>query len=721
MASKFTIKGVRKFNEEKVIDNALALFKGIGDDNDVMRRGNEPVGSEIESYTLMTEGFSTQGITIKQMVGGSIVVELPWLASEMDVSLCYAFLNAVKKVHRAARILEEDEKDAKLADCDAQEQWNQRHHNMEEILHRGETTVVTGVTRDFHLNPEHYVPKDSQQVCTDDAFADFVALQWTGLDAVNVREEKRHISEDEELSILRVVDNTEDVFIGACRYVGMMKGNSCKMVAFEDFCQLMDGREGFKRMDEAQVLLNKMEDEDWNQLFDTANGVVREHFRKTFIMRWNTDISNYKLTEFIEAMKDFHQEGFYYDWSIWDYQKAHVGDRFYMIRTGIGRNGVVMRGTIIGTPYPDEDWSGKGRKVYYIRMSLTHMIHPEDAPSLLSTDELNKSVPGFSWDNGHSGEMLNDEQATQLEELWRSYVEQMHGLASEYMVGDDFNKVYKERGWEEPVIYQGQGSHFETVMDIDSLPDILAQIGQWPLSGNGRTNVTSDDYDNEEGNVIAVRTGEDMGLMALLLNNTKCQRLDFLTLYPCHKGIKHQMTIKKIFEWENQVEAIVWAEMEELSLAFFATDYYENKRHYVPGRKMEIELAASAYSIEEGKKELTLSELGAEIFRRDMGLEEEYDDNGNLIPITLNCEKLISYFDSDRSCPDDAEFISPVAEVKEVSLLGKDYLKATISICNESEGIFVPVYYKREMLPNVEKDMSVHGYLWMQGKISESL
>ena len=47
------------------------------------------------------------------------------------------------------------------------------------------------------------------------------------------------------------------------------------------------------------------------------------------------------------------------------------GDKFYMIRTGEGKNGVVMRGTIIGTPYPDEDWSGKGRKVYYIRMSLT--------------------------------------------------------------------------------------------------------------------------------------------------------------------------------------------------------------------------------------------------------------------------------------------------------------------------------------------------------------
>ena len=146
MTSKFTIKGVRKFNEEKVIDNALALMESVADDKDVMRRSNETVCGETASYTLMTEGFSTQGITIKQMVGGTVAVELPWLASEMDVRLCYAFLNAVKKVHRAARIMEENERDAKLADCDAQEQWGQRCNNMKSILDKGEAVVVTGVT-----------------------------------------------------------------------------------------------------------------------------------------------------------------------------------------------------------------------------------------------------------------------------------------------------------------------------------------------------------------------------------------------------------------------------------------------------------------------------------------------------------------------------------------------------------------------------------------------
>ena len=425
MANKFIIKGIRKFNEQKVIENTLMLINK-GDDNEVKRRYNEPTCGEVESYTLMIEGLSTQGITIKQMIGGCVIVELPWLASEADVRLCYAFLNAIKKTHRASRITEEDEKDAKLSDIDAQEVWHQRSHNMKELLHRGEKVVITGVTRDFHLEPSKYYGKDVM-----DAFNDFTSLQWTNLNSVNVREEKRHITDDEELSSIRVVNNTEDVFIGACRYVGMMRGNTCRMIVFEDFCELMKGQEGFQRVDAAQILLGKMEEDVWNNLFDEAQGILRDNFRKTFIMRWNTDISNYKLCEFEEAMDDFADDFFYYEWSIWDYQKVHWGDKFYMIRTGKGKHGVVMRGTIIGLPYPDEDWSGKGRRVYYVRMRLSHMIHPEKALLLLTTDDLGKAIPEFNWEEGHSGVILGDAMAKQLDDLWHDYVEKEQQMAKD--------------------------------------------------------------------------------------------------------------------------------------------------------------------------------------------------------------------------------------------------------------------------------------------------
>ena len=714
MAYKHVITGIRKFNDEKVIDNMLMLLKDITNEEDVKRRYNEPANNEVSSYTLMIEDLSTQGITIKQMIGGGIVVELPWFASEDDIHLCYAFLNAVKKVHRAARITEEDDKGSKLTDSDAVQEWHRRQNNIEDILERGEKVVITGVNRDFHLDPSLYNEQNAL-----DVYRDFRLLQWTGLDAFNVREEKRHISEDEELSILRVIDNTQDVFVGACKYIGMMQGNTCKMIAFDDFCQLFEECEEFRLMDTAQFLLDKMEDDDWNRLYEKANGIVRENFRKTFIMRWNTDVSNYKLSEFEEAMDDFDDEGFYYDWSIWDYQKAHIGDRFYMIRTGEGEKGVVMRGSIIGTPYPDEDWSRKGRKVYYIRMSLSHMIHPDKSPKLLTIEELTEGVADFNWNNGHSGEILSDEQATRLEELWKKYIDQVHQETSEEADGSLFNTVFKERGWKAPEIYQYQGNHLETVFDLDELPDVLAQIGKWPGYGTSHTCVTSDDYENEEADIIAVRTGEDMGLMALLLNNLKRQRIDFQTIYPCHKGISHEVTIKKVFEWENHIEAIVWAETESLSFAFFATDYYKNKGRYIVGSKMNIDLAASAYTIEEAEREIVLDEDTSKKFRNDMGIEEEYDENGVLIPIRLSCENLVALINHNESCPDDAEFASPIEEIETANLLDKEFMKATISICHEPEETFIPLYFKSELLSNAEKGMPVRGFLWMQGQISE--
>ena len=718
MAYKFTIKGIRRFNEEKVVERTLALYRGVEGDPEVKIRYHQETGEEKESYTIMTEKVSTQGVNVKHMIGGNIIVELPWLASKMDVLLCYAFLKAIKKVHRAVHVIDEEDKSVKLTEDEAKEQWHLRRSNMDEIINRGEKTVIAGVMRDFHLNPALYIGRDEIANRIEDAFADFITVQWTNLEAVNIREERRHITEEEELSTIRVIDNTEDVFIGVCQYVGMMKGNTCKMVKFEDFCHLMEKQNEFQLLDDAQALLDKMDDEQWNELFNKAAGIVRENFRKTFIMRWNTDISNYKLSEFEDAMEDFFDDGFYYDWSIWDYQKAHIGDKFYMIRTGEGKNGVVMRGTIIGTPYPDEDWSGKGRKVYYIRMSLTNMIHPERTPLLLTTDELTEAIPDFNWKEGHSGEILSDSQADKLEGVWKDYIERTHAMSSEEVVEGDFNDFYKEKGWKKPECYQGHGGHIQTIMEPEEfLENHLPEVGTWTFFDTAHVNISHDEYDDDEGDLLVVKTGGDMGMVALLLNNEKVGRLDFVCTYPFHKGIPHKLKIKKVAEWDNQVEAVVYAETEEMNIAFYATDYYTNKAKYVPGAELDIELAASGYKVVEGEEKTVLDAETSAKMRNDMGIEPEYDDEGNVLPMELYHNELVAYLSHNEEYPDDAEFASPIKSVEQVSLFGIDFIKAVISICHEPEETYVHLYFKKEYLPNAKKGTLVRGFLWMQGKI----
>ena len=450
MTTKFTIKGIRKFNDVEVLNKTLGQMQFNSKRVNILKRCKSPADYEEESYCLFLENCSTQGFNVKRMIGGSFIVELPWYACEADVRFCYAFLNAVKMVYRVARFTDEQGRDVTLLDVEADEQWMDRKKNMSKIINSGEVQAITGVMRDFYIDPDRYKIMTSVSDVVDLAYRDFVDLQWTDLYAKNLVQERRHISDDEELSSVRVVDNKEVVFIGQCRYVGMMVENDCKMIEYDKFCLLLSGHEEFKMMDASQALLHTINWDSWIELYREADGILIDNFRKTFIMRWNTDISNYKLSEFEGALDDFdcYEEGtFYYDWSIWDYQKTHIGDRVYMIRTGKGESGIVMRGTIIGEPYADEDWSGKGRKVYYVRMALTHMIHPDKSAAMLRTDELTKLLPGFNWSMGHSGEMLEDSCAHLLEEIWHSHTGQVHTMASCGLFSDDFNDYYKEIGW----------------------------------------------------------------------------------------------------------------------------------------------------------------------------------------------------------------------------------------------------------------------------------
>lgn len=143
--------------------------------------------------------------------------------------------------------------------------------------------------------------------------------------------------------------------------------------------------------------------------------------QQTFIMRWNPEISSHKVVDFEHAMEEFYEEGFYYDWSIFDYEKVHVGDRFFMLKVGNGNTGIVMSGIIVSLPYKDEDWSGKGRDVRYVRMIPDCMVHP-DKSKMVTIQMLEETLPGVNWNEGHSGVLLSDEQACKFDNLWQSFM-----------------------------------------------------------------------------------------------------------------------------------------------------------------------------------------------------------------------------------------------------------------------------------------------------------
>jgi len=263
----------------------------------------------------------------------------------------------------------------------------------------------------------------------------------------SARLEWRHLNDEEPLSTLRVLDNKETVYLDDCRYVGLLIDNTCKIVKHEDFCRMMKGKKSFVPTGDGKGIMYRMHPKLWERRFVEAEGMAVQNFRKTVIMRWNTDISNFQLKEFKQVMKMDNWEDFRLYWSVWEHEQVHVGDRCYMVRTGHGRNAVVMRGVIAGMPYVDEDWKGEGRTVYYVKVEPTHMVDPQRCPELLTLHALGKVLPQFDWKEGHSGMVLQDDVADMLEVLWSDYVEQVHDRAGDPFLRLDFDKVYRERGW----------------------------------------------------------------------------------------------------------------------------------------------------------------------------------------------------------------------------------------------------------------------------------
>lgn len=141
--------------------------------------------------------------------------------------------------------------------------------------------------------------------------------------------------------------------------------------------------------------------------------------QNTVILMWNPAISSVKLGEHCESIETFENE--YYNWSVWEHEKAKCGDRFFLVRVGEGKTGIVMSGVFDSQPYISDDWSGRGRLTYYMDMLPNVILDPDEAP-MVTTEQLSEAIPSFDWSGGHSGRVLDKEDASKLETIWKDFL-----------------------------------------------------------------------------------------------------------------------------------------------------------------------------------------------------------------------------------------------------------------------------------------------------------
>ena len=139
---------------------------------------------------------------------------------------------------------------------------------------------------------------------------------------------------------------------------------------------------------------------------------------------WNPAFSSITLANHIDSIHYIHNSGF--NWSVYEWEKAKMGDRFYMVRVGDGNTGIVMSGIFTSQPYADEDWnqSRNSRKIHYMDMKPNFIVNPE-TQAIITTKQLQETIPDFEWRKGHSGQLLTREQAQKLESLFSKYIQKM--------------------------------------------------------------------------------------------------------------------------------------------------------------------------------------------------------------------------------------------------------------------------------------------------------
>ena len=158
----------------------------------------------------------------------------------------------------------------------------------------------------------------------------------------------------------------------------------------------------------------------------------------TFLLFWNPFFSSYKLQRFLNefnfasgrnvlrsAEKDWDRSPNFFDWSIIEHEKAHKGDRFFFIRVGYEKpTGLIGAGHFVSEPFEDEDWSGQGRKTYYVKMVWEDIVNPV-SDKVLKTEDLAVAIPEIVWTKGKAGVMISEDVAAKLEALWSKHLEEI--------------------------------------------------------------------------------------------------------------------------------------------------------------------------------------------------------------------------------------------------------------------------------------------------------
>lgn len=408
------------FDINNMIENAAKVLGAA-----IMCAEIDPDDEEIQRTTMYIKGGSTQGIETILLKTGLFTINLPYLASRTDVALAFTLMREARKLRPELVIYDGDDKTfADLSEENELDTYYYRLDNMANIIEKQDAHIgVNGLVHEFHIFPEYIkaqMPNASPQEWTYKAFEDFIDIQWNYGDYENFSRATVGSPDGEEF-VARILGNNKG-FACVCQKVILYNEKETKIVPIDDFFAATKDNKFIKRLDYAQFVIDKMPDKVWQNFYDSFD-VEPIRSPKTYLLRWNPTISSFKLDDYRDVLSKYPGGFSGMNWSVYEWEKAHKGDHYYMLRTGDDKAGIVFRGVFTSDPYPGEDWAGNGKQRYYMDMDCYDCL-PADEQSAITIETLEKSIPSIDWRRGHSGELFSSEDADRLNELWNNIMEQ---------------------------------------------------------------------------------------------------------------------------------------------------------------------------------------------------------------------------------------------------------------------------------------------------------
>lgn len=414
-----------------------------------------------------------------------------------------------------------------------------------------------------------------------------------------------------------------------------------------------------------------------------------------FLLRWNPAISSMTLDAYHNGIEQ-NWEGRVFDWSIFDWKKAHMGDRFFMLREGDDDGaGIVFAGELASEPYIDEDWRGTENPRHYCLFSIDGDPSPMDGPAHVSIGELEDALPEIDWRKGHSGERLTPMQADRLIDLY-------------YHVDDDeFDPD------------QGHGGHNQCIDEnlevfLLEMEDVLAKC----KTTIAEVEVEANDEEGEayDAELVLFSSDESKDLtMRCIVEKIYDQDYVLKSAFPyVPNQTPVAMTLRRIDEYSNGIEAVLTCELCGQEFSFFDVDYPLHKAEYELGGTYDFALSAIAYkagAVPQAEMYMDF-DLPVEV-REAMGAPKE-----EVIPMYMG--ELVACLQSSRRYPDDAVFWTQTqSKARKVSFLHRDFYRMEIMLFHDEDdnSLNIPLIVKASMFETKPaKGTSIRGHYWLQGR-----